>query len=88
MKSLTTHSAANVFLLTLGVVIAFLANGAIAMTPKVHGVKNHGTVGPVLYIKNRVYNFGLAVDGEEVIHDFMVQNLGSSTLEIEEVKTD
>ena len=34
------------------------------------------------------YEFAPVAEGQEVIHDFVIQNKGSATLEIQKVKTD
>ena len=34
------------------------------------------------------YEFAPVIEGQEVIYDFVVQNKGSATLEIQKVKTD
>jgi hypothetical protein len=87
MKALTTLLSTRVFLLALGVAIAYFVNGTIVMTPKIFAEEKHSKVGPILHIQDSVYDFGTAVEGEDVIHDFLVQNTGSSTLELEKVKT-
>ncbi len=43
---------------------------------------------PQLVVQEKTHDFGAAVEGENVVHDFAVQNRGSSVLEIQEVKTD
>ena len=49
--------------------------------------KGHSTTLPQLTVQENMYDFGLAVEGEKVIHDFVLQNKGTSVLEIKKVKT-
>ncbi len=38
-------------------------------------------------ISNNVFEFKPVLDGTEVIHDFIIQNTGTDTLEIEKIET-
>jgi hypothetical protein len=38
-------------------------------------------------ISDNVYEFKPVLDGAEVIHDFVIQNTGNATLEIEKIET-
>jgi len=38
-------------------------------------------------ISNNVFEFQPVLDGTEVIHDFVIQNTGNATLEIEKIDT-
>ncbi len=38
-------------------------------------------------ISNNAFEFAPVLDGAEVIHDFVIQNTGKATLEIEKIET-
>ena len=40
-----------------------------------------------IYVGKDTFDFGTALEGDEVLHDFVVNNKGSGTLEIQKVKT-
>ena len=42
---------------------------------------------PVAFYPETLYEFSSVLDGSEVVHDFVVQNKGLATLQIERVKT-
>lgn len=42
---------------------------------------------PIAFFPLDRYNFKSALEGEEIIHDFIIQNKGKATLFIEKVKT-
>jgi hypothetical protein len=48
---------------------------------------DHSSVpsGPVLRVPETVFDFGLAIGEDEVVHEFPVFNAGTDTLKIEEV---
>ena len=43
--------------------------------------------GPVAFFPQTLYEFSPVLDGAKVVHEFVVQNEGKSTLNIERVKT-
>jgi hypothetical protein len=43
--------------------------------------------GPVVFFPQTLYEFSPVLDGAKVVHEFVVQNKGSATLNIERVKT-
>ena len=43
--------------------------------------------GPVAFFPKTLYEFSPVLDGAKVVHEFVVQNRGSATLNIERVKT-
>jgi len=43
---------------------------------------------PVAHLPALLYEFAPVMEGEKVVHDFVVQNKGSATLEIQKVRTD
>jgi hypothetical protein len=45
-------------------------------------------VSPSAWIVQRTYEFDPVVDGMEVVHDYVIQNKGTGTLEVQKVKTD
>jgi len=48
----------------------------------------HATEGkPVAVIEVDSYDFGLAYEGKDVTHDFIIKNTGNANLEIKNVKT-
>ena len=42
---------------------------------------------PVAEVFNAAYQFGTAVEGSEVVHDFIIKNTGTAPLHIYKVKT-
>ncbi len=42
---------------------------------------------PVAFFPQTLYEFSPVLDGAKVVHEFVVQNKGSATLNIERVKT-
>jgi len=42
---------------------------------------------PAAFFPQTLYEFSPVLDGTEVVHEFVVQNKGTSTLNIERVKT-
>jgi len=52
------------------------------------GAKEETSVSPSALIVQHIYEFAPVVDGTEVVHDYVIQNKGSATLEIQKVKTD
>jgi hypothetical protein len=42
---------------------------------------------PLAVIPETVYEFPTVIDGQEVIHDFIIQNQGTAVLKVERVKT-
>lgn len=45
------------------------------------------TGSPQLTVKEKTHDFGIAVEGETITHDFVLQNRGTSVLNIIKVKT-
>ena len=43
--------------------------------------------GPTAIFPQTLYEFSAVLDGAKVVHEFVVQNKGTSTLNIERVKT-
>jgi hypothetical protein len=43
--------------------------------------------GPVAFFPQTLYEFSPVLDGARVVHEFVIQNKGSATLNIERVKT-
>ena len=52
------------------------------------GAENNLSVTPSVSVPQPQYNFESVVDGTQVIHDYVIQNKGVTTLEIQKVKTD
>ena len=66
-----------IVMLTIGI---FLAGNAIATEEK-------PTASPSAFIVQPEYTFDPVVDGTQVTHDYVIQNMGAETLEIQKVKT-
>ena len=43
--------------------------------------------GPVAFFPQTLYEFNPVLDGAKVVHEFVVQNKGNATLDIERVRT-
>ena len=43
--------------------------------------------GPVAFFPQTLYEFSPVLDGAKVVHEFVIQNKGKATLNIERVKT-
>ena len=52
------------------------------------GAENNLSAKPSVLVPQSQYNFEPVVDGTQVIHDYVIQNKGATTLEIQKVKTD
>ena len=64
------------------IAIAFLLSGTTI------GAENNLSVTPSVSVSQPQYNFESVVEGTQVIHDYVIQNTGATTLEIQKVKTD
>jgi uncharacterized membrane protein YciS (DUF1049 family) len=62
------------------IAIAFLLSGTTI------GAENNLSVTPSVSVAQPQYNFESV--GTQVIHDYVIQNKGATTLEIQKVKTD
>ena len=51
------------------------------------GFGTQDDAGPAAFFPQTLYEFTPVLDGENVVHDFVVQNKGNATLNIERVKT-
>jgi len=51
------------------------------------GAKDQAPVSPSAVIGQTIYELESVVDGAEVVHDFVIQNKGEATLEIQKVIT-
>ena len=51
------------------------------------GFGDQEDAGPVAFFPQTLYEFSPVLDGAKVVHEFVVQNRGSATLNIERVKT-
>jgi hypothetical protein len=43
--------------------------------------------GPSAFFPQNQYEFSQVLDGDKVVHDFVIQNRGTATLNVERVKT-
>ncbi len=43
---------------------------------------------PVVFLPEGSYEFEQTLSGSKIVHDFVIQNRGTATLEIKRVKTD
>ena len=53
----------------------------------VAGFGAQGDAEPAAYFPQTLYEFSPVLDGAKVVHEFVVQNKGTATLNIERVKT-
>ena len=67
--------------------IAFTLLYAVFYISTVQAEDEQGAGMPQLTVKERIHDFGTAVEGEKITHDFVLQNRGTSVLEIQKVKT-
>ena len=51
------------------------------------GIGSQGDAEPTAFFPQTLYEFSPVLDGEKVVHEFVVQNKGQATLNIERVKT-
>jgi hypothetical protein len=70
----------RVFLIFLLVVVCLGAHA--------YGAESDAEKLPLAHLPALRYEFAPVMEGREVTHDFVVQNKGSATLEIQKVKTD
>lgn len=68
-------------------IIAILL-GTILLGSNTIGAKDETLVSPSALIRQPIYQFVPVVDGNEVVHDYIIQNKGTATLEIQKIKTD
>lgn len=66
-------------IIILTVIILLIANTI--------GAKDKTPVSPLALIGQTIYEFEPVVDGAEVTHDFVIQNKGAATLEIQKIIT-
>lgn len=67
--------------------IAFTLIYAVFYISTVQAEDEQGTGIPKLIVKDKINDFGTAVEGETITHDFVLQNRGTSVLYIKKVKT-
>jgi hypothetical protein len=67
-------------LLVLLILASAFGMGCSLVTARVH-------TGPKIEIKEKQYDFGQVVQGQQVVHAFEVRNIGDEVLEIEKVQT-
>ncbi|MBW1700065.1 MAG: hypothetical protein JRK26_25130 [Deltaproteobacteria bacterium] len=70
------------FNLTLTLAVCSLLLFTAAFAADYNGQKQ-----PLVFIPQTVYRFSQIVDGNEIMHDFIIRNKGSAALIIEKVKT-
>ncbi len=68
------------FVLAFPLCILFFATGSFC-------TGNKAIETPSVLFPAKRYMFAPVLDGSEIIHDYVVQNKGAATLEIERVKT-
>ena len=89
-KSVTTFarpgycSKDSMFLITI---ITFTLIFTVSYISVAKAEGEQGTGMPQLSIKEKIHDFGTAVEGETITHDFVLQNRGTSVLYIKKVKT-
>lgn len=67
--------------------VAFTIFFTVSNISTVQAQDKQGTGMPQFTVKEKIHDFGTAVEGEKVTHDFVLQNRGTSVLEIQKVKT-
>ena len=70
----------RIFITLVQVVIAISVMGAMTTVHAVEGV-------PSAFIEGISYDFGTALEGIDVIHEFTIKNKGDADLEIVKVKS-
>ena len=60
---------------------------AIFLTGNAIGAEESPPASPSAFIAQPEYTFDPVVDGTQVMHDYVIQNRGTKTLEIQKVKT-
>jgi hypothetical protein len=60
---------------------------AILLTGNAIGIEDQTSSSPLAQIDRPIYEFDPVVDGVQVIHDYVIQNKGTGTLEIQKVRT-
>lgn len=72
---------------TMAMMLFFIT---VAYVPGGSCAEDGGSLGPgpapVAFFPEKVFDFGLVLEGKEITHDFVVQNKGTSELSIENVK--
>jgi len=56
-------------------------------TPVLHADENQSSTAPAAVVAEPVYEFPEIPDGEYVVHDFVIRNLGDAVLNVLKVKT-
>lgn len=51
------------------------------------GQKSGDVKSPVAFFPEPAYHFESAVDGSELVHDFVIMNKGTDTLQVQKVRT-
>ena len=67
--------------------VAYTLIFAVSYISTVQAQNEQGTGMPQLTIKEKIHDFGTAVEGEKITHDFVLKNRGTSVIEIKKVKT-
>jgi hypothetical protein len=81
MKSIHKESHSMKYKLLVVFAVAFFAAGSSLAAEKISPVL------PSAFIAEAVYEFETVADGTQVIHDYLIQNKGDGTLEIQKVNT-
>ena len=67
--------------------LALAATIGLALFAAAAGVGAQDDAEPAAIFPQTLYEFSPVLDGAKVVHEFVVQNKGTSTLNIERVKT-
>jgi len=78
------HSNDSRFLIAA---VAFTLIIAVSYISTVQAENEQGTGVPQFTVNEKIHDFGTAVEGQKITHDFVLQNRGTSVLEIQKVKT-
>jgi hypothetical protein len=68
--------------------VLIILSALLILTGSAIRAEDVNTAAPSIFVENPAYEFATAIDGTQVIHEFMIQNKGRAALIIEKVKTD
>jgi hypothetical protein len=70
---------------TLSMIVTLFALLILSTPLRAYG--SDATTAPSVEVSEMKYDFGLAVDGQKIVHDFVLKNTGTDVLEIHKVLT-
>ncbi len=72
---------------TLSMIVTLFALLVLSSPLRAYGSDDTGAKAPSVEVSEMKYDFGFAVDGEKITHDFVLKNTGTDILEIHKVQT-